>query len=99
MKNMVDITGLDPAEVLAALFNAAKTQGVASLFYTPDDMSVDSARELLKKSTYFDYLFGRVMKLEITLESKEIDVRLYNRDNGEDAAQDVINELKVMKDM
>ncbi len=96
---MIDITGLDPAEVLAALFNASKTQGIAALFYTPDNMTVESARELMSKSTYFDYVFGRVMKLEINLESTEIDTRLYDRDNGDCAAFDVINELKILKGM
>jgi len=96
---MIDITGLDPAEVFAALFNAAKTQGIAALFYTPDDMTVETARELMSKSTYFDYVFGRVMKLEITSESTEIDTYLYDRDNGDGAAFDAINELKILKDM
>lgn len=96
---MVDITDLDPAEVLVALFNASKTQGIAALFYTPDDMTVETSRELISKSTYFDYVFGRVMKLEITSESTEIDTYLYDRDNGDGAAFDAINELKILKDM
>lgn len=37
---------------------------------------------------YFDYLKGRVMKIDIAPD--EIDTRLYNRDNGRDAAEDAI---------
>ena len=92
--NIVDIDGLDSAEVLAALYNASKTQGIASFFYTPEQMTIDEAREIMKTQKYFDYLFGRVMKLYLTSESKEIDVQLYNRDNGDGAAQNIILELR-----
>ena len=81
---MIDLKGLDKAEVLAKLYNASKPQGLGFLHATPDDMSVDSARELLEEYTRFDYLHGRVMK--INLSGDELDPRLYDRDNGEGAA-------------
>lgn len=42
---------------------------------------------------YFDYLFGRVMKVEIP-ESGEMETWLYDRDNGDGAAEDVIASLR-----
>ena len=54
---MVDISGLDKAEVLAALYNAARPRGVGLLRYDPTPMSTEEAREILQDRTglYFDY--------------------------------------------
>lgn len=89
----IDIKGLDPAAVLAALYNAAKPQGLGFLQYDPKPMDLKEAQELLKEE-YFDYLNGRVMKIRIGKDSKGIDPRLYDRDNGKGAAAGVIANLR-----
>ena len=87
----MDILGLDKAEVLAALYNQAKAQGMGFLHHVPEDMTIENARELLSRDTYFDYVQGRVMK--IRLDRDELDTFLYNRDNGYNAAEAIIERL------
>jgi hypothetical protein len=87
----MDISRLSKAKVLAALYNNSKPQGMGFLHYNPKPMSEEQAEELLKETTYFDYLYGRVMK--VNLEGNELDTYLYNRDNGEGAAERVIANL------
>lgn len=89
---MIDLTGLNKAEVLAALYNASRPQGMGFLQYDPTPMATEEANQLLQGRTRFDYLKGRVMKID--LGGEELDPRLYNRDNGEGAAERVISALK-----
>jgi len=91
----VDISGLDPAAVLAALYNASQQQGLG--FLNPrgqQPMTVEDAAAALAVTPhrYFDYLHGRVMKVELT--GVQIDVRLYDRDNGEGAGAAAIARLR-----
>lgn len=90
---------LTDAEVLVALYNAAKPLGMGWLHYNPEPMTLEEAeRELTTGRTYqqnddglgvyFDYLNGRVMKVRIG--EGEFDPRLYDRDNGEGAARAAI---------
>jgi hypothetical protein len=72
------------AQVLAALFNNARPQGMGFLSFKPEPMTAAQAAELLKAQTYFDYLQGRVMKVDLGGDS--FDERLYDRDNGQGAA-------------
>lgn len=88
---MVDISNIDKAKVLAALYNATHPQGLGLLHYDPTPMSETEARELLKSQTHFDYLKGRVMKVDLS--GSEFDPRLYDRDNYDGAAQDAINKI------
>lgn len=91
-KNMkINIEKKNKAEILAALYNASKPQGLGFLHFDPTPMSTMEAEELLKGQTYFDYLKGRVMK--INLEGNELDTWGYDRDNGEGAAQKIIDAL------
>lgn len=92
----MNIAGLDKAAVLAALYNGSRQQGKGFLNgagYLP--MTVDQAREEIDargKDLYFDYLHGRVMK--INLSGDEVDTALYNRDNGYMAAEKIIENLR-----
>jgi len=71
---------------LAELFNAARPQGFGLLQYKPHRLMTESeAAELLKTQTYFDYLEGRVMK--VNLSGNDLNTHLYNRDNGHNAAE------------
>lgn len=89
----IDTTGLDTADVLAALYNAARPQGIGFLHYKPEPMTRDEAKTWLGNGTtsYFDYLLGRVMKVRI---SNPLDPTLYDRDNGNGAAARAIDALR-----
>lgn len=90
---MVDIKGLKKAEVLAALYNNSKPQGLGFSHFDPTKMTVEKAEEILKQTTDFDYLRGRVMKVDLSSDDG-FEEWLYDRDNGVGAAQIVIDELR-----
>jgi hypothetical protein len=90
---MVSIVGLKKSAVLAALYNASRPQGLGFLQYNPQPMTEERAEELLRESTYFDYLSGRVMKLDLSSD-EEFNPWLYDRDNGDGAAARAILELR-----
>lgn len=111
----VSLEGLDRALVLAALYNAARPQGLGFLHYDPEPMTVEQAKEilaqrrayrkrkgqgnnqrqnrwLLRDYYYFDYLQGRVMKIDLC--GKGIESAGYDRDNGEGAVAQIIEVLR-----
>ena len=88
---IINVKGKDKAAVLAALYNAAKPLNREILQYDPKPMSVDEARELLTKTKCFDYIKGRVMKVDLS--GNKFDSWLYDRDNGEGAAQQALSKL------
>ncbi len=90
----VDISKLDRAEVLMALFNRSKLQGLGVLCRSGEvGMTADDAREILASGErYFDYLRGRVMKVD--LDEDMLFVGLYDRDNGQGAARAAIAACK-----
>lgn len=73
----VNVGGLNAGDVLAALYNGSKAQGMGFMAFNPKPMTREQAVELLcqggtslfggrgDKGVYFDYLQGRVMKLTI----------------------------------
>lgn len=85
----INLEGMDKAEVLAVLYNASKPQGMGFMQYNPAPMTVEEARQLLEQSTYFDYLCGRVMKIDLS--GDVLDTWGYDRDNGVGAAEKAIN--------
>lgn len=93
---MIDIHDLDKAEVLVALFNASKPQGMGFLHYDPKPLTVEHARAALDRcSNYVDYLEGRVIKVNFA--TNTIDSRLYDRDLGPGAAARAIDKLRQQK--
>lgn len=90
---MIDISNVRSCDVLAALYNFSKPLGYGHLQYEEGDMTPEEAQRLLdmKRSTYFDYLKGRVMKVDVA--GPELDPRLYDRDNGPGAAQKALVSL------
>ena len=88
----IDISKLDKAEVLAALYNASQPLGMGFLQYDPTPMTAEVARPILEGQTYFDYLKGRVMKIKLV--GDEIDPWLYDRDNGQGAAAKAIDAIR-----
>jgi len=96
MSDTIDTTGIDRAELLAGLFNAALPgQNLARLAYdaNPELMTIEEAQDLLNAGRdYFDYHRGRVIKCDVTRD--QISVLSYDRDNGEGAAARVVAELR-----
>ena len=96
----MDISKMDKAEVLRRLYNNAKPQGLGFLHYTPKEMTIEEARELIKngidesgsRGLYFDYVHGRVMKIDLSTD--ELRTGLYNRDNGTNAAEEALKDLR-----
>ncbi len=87
-EEMIDISKLDKADVLCALYNNSRPLGMGVFHFTPEPMTADEANGLLNESKYFDYLKGRVMKIDLS--GDELDPRLYDRDNGNGAAHRAI---------
>ena len=89
----VDISGLDKAEVLYALYNGSHYQGISFLGrvnnYTLEDCRNDYEKS---QDKYFDYLHGKVIK--VRLNEDTFDSTLYDRDCGEGAAQKVIDNMR-----
>ena len=94
---MVDIKGLDKARVLKALYEHSHVQGSGFLQAVPDGVvTVEHCEMLLGSQTYFDYLHGRVMKVDLS--GAEFDERLYDRDCGEGAAQRAVDSVRAEKE-
>jgi hypothetical protein len=91
-ENKIDISDLNKADVLAALYDASRPLGMGMLSYDPRPMTREQAEGLLERNTYFDYLQGRVMKVD--LKGDSFDPWLYDRDNGEGAAKKAIDGLR-----
>lgn len=101
---MVNIAGLDKSEVLVALWQASKTQGRGFLeFLGSGELTLEQAKREIesrkytgfdgKDSIYFDYLNGKIMKVDLGQDA--FDSSLYDRDNGDGAAQQAIDNLKL----
>lgn len=87
----MNIKEKNKAKILAALYNASRPLGLGFMDYDPKDMTIEEAEELLKTQTYFDYHKGRVMKVDLSKD--ELWTALYNRDNGQGKAEEIINNL------
>lgn len=90
---LIDISRYPKAKVLAALYNNSRPLGLGYLQYKPGLMTEKEAEGLLRKTTYFDYLYGRVMKVDLS--GNEFDPWLYDHDNGNGAAQRAIASIKI----
>ena len=89
---MVSIKGLDKAKVLKALYDNSHVQGLGIMHAAPEGtVTEDRCRELLEKNTAYDYLYGRVMKVDLA--GDEFDERLYDRGCGEGAAQRAVDSI------
>jgi len=93
MSDSINIQGIDKAELLAALYNGSKPQGLGFLHFASEPMTVEQAQKILDSSPpYFDYLQGRVMKIDIS--EDEVSPWGYDRDNGHGAVQQIVDELR-----
>ena len=87
----MDISKYNKADVLMVLYNNARPQGLGLLHYKAHDMTAKEAENHLKDQSYFDYLNGRVMKIDLS--GNDLKTHLYNRDNGPGSAEKAIAEL------
>ncbi len=93
----IDISHLSPPEVLQALYNAARQQGLGAFNEegrAGQDLTLDQARKLIDShglENRFDYVNGRVMKVELS--GTTLDPTLFDRDNGEGAARRAIDSI------
>ena len=100
MTELVDITGLSKAAVLAAMFNASRPQGMGfiSSLSGPESLDIEAAEKEIAKTLDFvyldfDYVFGRPLKLNLTEDS--FDPRGFDRDNGgSGSAQKIVDRLR-----
>ena len=88
---MINIKGLDKAELLVELYNHSHQQGMGML-QPARSLSVEDARKLLEQTQSFDYLYGKVMKVDLS--GDEFEEWLYDRDNGQGMAQSVVDGMK-----
>lgn len=89
---MIDISKMNKCEVLAKLFNCSKSQGMG-LFQPGNDIEMTASEAEIHLDEagdgYFDYLKGRVLKVDLS--GDELDPRLYDRDNGPGAAKKALS--------
>jgi len=94
---MVSIKGLPKAAVFKALYDASRPLGFGFREFVPGPMPREEAEQVTlelartEQPLFFGYYRGRVMKVDIT--GDEFEPRLYDRDNGEGAAQKAVNRI------
>ncbi len=81
----LDITGLDPAEVLAALHQAATPGALHGGYKSHPALDVEGARAHLEQARSFSYIDGRAMFL--TIDGATLHTAEYDKRNGAGAAE------------
>lgn len=94
----IDITGIDKAELLAALYNNARPLGMGFLHARDEPMSKAEAAELLAKHERngrisFDYVHGRPLKVWFMGDVLS-GARLYDRDQGQGECERIVAALR-----
>ena len=89
----IDITNLPKHRVLQALFNASRQRGIGLLDRSGvAPLSTEDAKEIVSSSLDFDYVRGRVFKVNISGDC--FDPWLFDRNNGQGAAERAISALR-----
>ncbi len=86
----VNISGLDKKVLLKALHSRSKPLSEGFFLHSSAELSDKDAEDLSKG--YLKGLRGRVMEIDISGDT--VDTRLYNRANGPNAAEEVIQRLR-----
>ena len=99
----IDITGLDLAEVVHALYHGTTGLGMGRMQAVPS-FTLDDARQVVKAISsdsppwgskfYIDYLHGRPLKVRLGEESGQLDLATYDRDAGQGCGQQVIDAIR-----
>ena len=92
---MVNIKGIKKTDLLIALHKNSKDVGLSS--HSSDyveEMSSDCAHKYIVENygRKFDYVMGKYMKVYIYTE--ELDTEQYNKVNGHNAAEDIVEKLR-----
>jgi hypothetical protein len=99
MSKSIDTEGFGLGEdtnpfILAALYNNASVTNTAICMFiavgnNKPKLSIEDARTILKEQgNYVDYLYGKCIKINFNYHPLE--VRLYDRDHGQGAAENAI---------
>lgn len=103
---VIDISGVEKAKVLKALYDNAQCLGMGFLQFVPGDLSIAEARDIIDFGSgnsagdyacnvgprlYFDYFKGRVMKVDLS--GNTVDTALYDRDNGPGAGRRALSPI------
>ena len=88
---MISIKNINKAEVLKKLYDNSQPLGMGFLQHIPGNMPIEEAESIIKNNKDFDYLKGRVMK--VNLSGDEFDPWLYDRDNGQGSAKKALSDL------
>ncbi len=94
--DVVTLTEDQKPAALAALYNSSRPLGMGFLHAKSADMTEAEASELLSETQRFDYLHGRVMKCDFS--SDELNLRLYDRDNGQGAGYEALKSILTKKE-
>lgn len=101
MSDFIDISGLDKAEVLAALYNASRPFGMGHLHYVPGDMTREEAQGIIdergddlkamfgvgnRPAPFLDFDYLRGRLIKCNLSEDVLDVWRYDHDLGTGAA-------------
>jgi len=82
--------------VLLTLYNNAKIQGMGIYLPIVEQMSIEDASDLLDVTDkYFDYIYGRVLKVDLSTDV--LDTRLYDMDNGFGSCERILKENNLLK--
>lgn len=90
---MINIEGLNKAEVLSELYNNCKVvlpDSVASIFNT---VTVGECVNILKNNSKFSKILGKSIPVDFTSDI-EFNEELYDKENGEGSAQRIVDELR-----
>ncbi len=90
--NELDITGIDKAELLAALYNNARPVRLGWIHFQGGEMTKEEAAKLLGEQTYFDYVGGRPLK--VNLKGNTLSPALYDRDQGQGKCERIVESLR-----
>jgi hypothetical protein len=103
----INIANADKAQVLSALYNASKQQGMGfmhargafpmSVAEAQAELNAAAARaaeagSFSRSPLYFDYLHGRVMKTDLS--GDVFDTWGFDRDNGDGAAANALQNIQ-----
>lgn len=99
--DVISIAGLSKALLLSELFNKSHQQGMGYIDRSGAGyMTVDQADAIIRERVvngedlYFDYLKGRLLKVDIT--GDELTTWLYDRENGEGSASEVVKHVSMI---
>jgi len=103
---IINIKGLDKAELLAEFYNASQPMGMGFLQARSGVMTREDALKIMEAGDdssrmfpgmrgprlYFDYVYGRPLKIDLSRD--EMETRLFDRDNGEGRGERCIEAVR-----